>query len=211
MPLHLVLREYVTPRVLREALERTTIASLTLRDDLIIPEFATWSTFVPALAGLAPTLTALRGLPIMELHHVAPTGLAGFTRLRALTLRHMRDWHQPLQSALLPASLEELTLASSNALDYCDNFRLPPVFGTFGKLCLLRRITFTGYAAWRLGSWDRYEGLLSRVQLPPSCQVFTDIVIVTYRPAARSHVVSRVTAARSNCQRLPCRAVTLCA
>ena len=78
VPVHVVLQKCIRPGVLKESLSGLNVAGLTLHDDPMTPPpsfededtmlapACSWSQLAPALAGLAPTLTALRGLPYWE-------------------------------------------------------------------------------------------------------------------------------------------------
>ncbi len=136
-------------------------------------------SLVRALAGSAPTLTALHGLPLVELQDSVPPGLAAFTQLRALS---------PVPDGGLPASpvsntaaggLEELTLAFTYlpAEGFCS--REPPLLMGFAAgLQHLRSITLAEYYSWPLGSSrDAAEDEPVRLQLPLRLEVGTACLV----------------------------------
>ncbi len=176
-------------------LNECRVASLTLHDGRA-PQPGSMTALEPALACTASTLAALHGLFPEELEEDLYTtwrkmtgvggqrelGLAAFTQLRALTLRF--TWRSPRQltATVLPASLEELTLAVDGwrALEprrapgapLLIGFRRLPDLGQ-----KLRRITFVGQQCWPLGSRDDEAENPERLQLPPSIQVFTHVLL----------------------------------
>ena len=183
------MRAVVKPRLaldrFQAALSSMCFSCLDVRDALItLPSHAP-SLAVPALARSASTLTGLQGLPIRGLSTRAGTGPTAFTRLRVLTLcQTVGLVERGLRAEYLPVSLEDLTLRL--ALDYCiidtassdedtyevhQGIRAPPVFVDFHSLCRLRRITFSRYDVWHLGTWDDEAKQLLPVQLPTSVSV----------------------------------------
>ena len=109
----------------------------------------------------------------MTVPNLLCSGLSAFTRLRALTLRQTARSADVLSGALLPASLEELTL------DLVDLRNPPTQRGTvvprldgLGGLHNLRRIVLTRHRIrWCLNSWDDCRGAVGRLQLPAGLQV----------------------------------------
>ena len=104
-----------------------------------------------ALAGSASTLTALHGLPLLSEH--LEMGLAAFSQLRAVTLRHTSHGIDRLHAAQLPLSLEELTLVLARPEADANNTSLP-LLVDLDRLTNLRRISFGNYCRRKLGSWD---------------------------------------------------------
>jgi len=112
------------------------------------PPAAVPSQLLSALTASASTLVELHDLPLRDQLAV---GLAAFTQLRVLTLRQTCRM-EALHAALLPASLEALTLqlnlpdmAHAGGLD-------PPLFAGFDRLRHLRRVTLVECTSWDLGS-----------------------------------------------------------
>lgn len=199
MPIHVVLVTQLAPERLRVAPPSVRLASVTLRSSKTYGNEPAQppAGLVSALAGWAPTLTALRGLSLVELLDGPAPGLADFTHLRTLALLQTRDdldteldWvlPRPLPAALLPASLEELTLTYGEPPDgNHGDMRLPSRLAGFEALPCLRTIVFAGYDAWPLGRWatesggdsdqdgdedcDNVAKAAARVQLPESLEV----------------------------------------
>ncbi len=201
MPLHVVLEAQLAPERLRAAPASVHLASVTLHSSEISGNEPAQppAGLVPALAGWAPTLTALSGLPLVELLDGPQPGLAGFPHLRSLALLQMRDdlesdseleWElpRPLPAALLPASLEELTLTYGD-LPHGNHGPLqeqvPSRLLGINALPCLRTITFAGFSVWPLGRWhidsnedddededgDDVAKMPDHVQLPESLEV----------------------------------------
>jgi len=169
VPLHVDLRQPVTPERLRVVLSSACYASVNLHGSLtearpVLPEVPALA--VSALAGSASTLTALRGLPLVEPADHPEPGLAAFTRLRALALRQTWAALGVLRVAQLPASLTELHLLVDGTIP--TNL---PFFVGFDRLTNLRQITSAGHHSWMLGCWDDDEGERCQLRLPPGFEV----------------------------------------
>ncbi len=179
-PLHVEVPEQQIPHglfvadQLLAALSDCCIASVQLPDSLLREHLEPPSPIVPVLECIAPTLTALHGLPLFDLENSAQPRLAAFPCLRALSLCHWRDRRGTLQAAHLPSSLEELAVE-----ERCRSQRdtpamlLPPVVA-FDRLHKLRRITFAGYWGWHLCSRPHGAGRMP-VAFPQSLKVCSDI------------------------------------
>ena len=133
-----VMAEQLQADVLQASLWGLHIVDLTL-DDSLLNEEQLSGKLVWALAGLAPTLTALHGLPLGELEVSQPMGLAAFARLRTLTLRQLPDQREVVCATLLPLSLVELRLEISYP---CETEPELPLLSSFGRLHRLRRLIF---------------------------------------------------------------------
>ena len=125
---------------------------------------------VSALAGSASTLTALYGLTAEELGDSRQRGLAAFAQLRDLTLLQTELSPVALSAALLPASLEELDIAFADPAE-TGGPEAPPLLAAFETLCSLRRVTFTCFAHWVLGSSCADGTSPGQLQLPPGLEV----------------------------------------
>ena len=164
------------PEQLRATLTSSSFLAVRLEQDseaAVPPELP--SLIVAALAGSAPELAALHGLPLLAPQGHPEVTLAAFTRLRALTLRQTTDSLGRLRAADLPASLVELTLFQ-DLLDRDDVDQLnPPLFVAFDELRSLRRITLDQYEAWHLSSTEGEQHSKGPVLLPPSFRVRTGV------------------------------------
>ena len=169
-------RSHLTPERLRAALSSVSVASMTLHNSPMQPPRVP-PGLVSALAGSAPTLTALHGLPTAELQSESQLPLAAFPRLRALTLRQTRNSPGVLPATLLPPSLKEFALTYSDAPNDGDHNRPMRLVG-FDALSQLRRITLAGHTFWPLGTWF-YEGdPPQRLRLPASLQAWHFLIQV---------------------------------
>ena len=217
VPVHLVLATQLAPERLRAAPPSVHLAGVTLRSSVASSTQPAQppAGLVPALAGWAPTLTAVHGLPLMELLDGPQPGLAGFSRLRSLALLQMRDdiesdaeleWEMPppLPAALLPPSLEELALSYGD-LPHGNHGPLqeqvPSRLVGFNALPCLRTITFAGFSVWPLGRWhidsdedddededgDDVAKMPDHVQFPESLEVPS-----ATRLSSSTHVSARV-------------------
>ena len=65
--MHVVFESELAPQLLRAALASIALAGVRLHDSLLTVLMGRPSGVLPALAGSAPTLTALHGLPLAEL------------------------------------------------------------------------------------------------------------------------------------------------
>ncbi len=130
---------------------------------------------VPALWRSVSTLTALHGLCLVELCDSTAMGLAlapTFSRLRELTLHQTVGSPRVLPAALLPTSLQELTLESVGSWVHTQlPPRAPVLLVAFERLHQLRRMTFCDYALFALGSWHNEDGRPGPVQLPTGLEV----------------------------------------
>ncbi len=191
MPIHVVLDTQLAPERLRAAPPSVRLASVMLRSSETSGTQPAQppAGLVPALVGWAPTLTALRGLPLVELLDSAEPGLADFTRLRSLALLQTRDHRnpyapRPLPAPLLPASLEDMTLTyGESPHGNYGNMRVPSRLVGFGTIPGLRTIALAGYNVWPLGRWftesdedddedgDSVAKMPERVQLPECLEV----------------------------------------
>ncbi len=156
------------------ALSSVPLASVTLRDSLVMLHSWNTSEAVSALASSASTLTALHGLPLYAAQQNRPQpGLAAFTQLRALTLYQTEAAPKALRAMHLPASLEELTLESQIAVTWAADwmqYRLPSIVA-FDELTRLRRLTLASFQQFSLRTGDDEEGLSQQLQLPHSLEV----------------------------------------
>jgi len=169
VPLHVDLRPPLTPERLRVVLTSACYASVNLHNSLaavrpVPPESP--ALVVSALASSASTLTALRGLPLVEPADHPEPGLAAFTQLRALELRQTSAALQVLRVTQLPASLTDLELSAVTF----PRTGLPLFVGLDG-LSSLRQITSAGHVSWKLGSWDDDAGERCQLRLPPVFEV----------------------------------------
>ena len=191
VPLHVALDTQLAPERLRAAPPSLRLASMTLRSSETsgVQPAQPQLGLVPALAGWAQTLTALHGMPLVELLDGPAPGLAGFTRLRSLALLQTRDHRdpyspRPLPAALLPASLQDLTLTyGESPHGNYGNMRVPSRLVGFGTLPGLRTIALAGYNVWPLGrsftesnedddeDGDSVAKMPERVQLPECLEV----------------------------------------
>jgi len=175
VPLHAVFPSELAPERLQAALAALAGAPLvgvTLPESVSELPAVALSGILSALAGSAPTLTALHGVPILDLP-VGPTaGLGRLTQLRVLTLRQTADSRQEgLLDSQLPASVQELTLVGV-PLDEGD----PPAYllplMDFHRLHNLRRLTLADQQSWKLLVVDNGElEYVDPVHLPPGLQV----------------------------------------
>ena len=142
-----MLSSSLTSDQLRGSLRDMPLVDLTLHDSLLdeeqLPAKLVW-----ALAGSAPTLTALHGLPLGQLAISQPEGLAPFARLRDLTLWQLPGQPEVVCATLLPLSLVELRLEAGGSE------QVPPLLSNFGRLQQLRRITFAKYFVWHFLTGD---------------------------------------------------------
>ena len=167
------------PQQLRAALTSVPLASVTLHDSILTLHPRTVSMLVSALAGSAVTLTALHGLPLGAAQRDRPhAGLAAFTQLRALTLYQTEAFPKPLRATHLPASLEELTVASTAAMGADWMSAQQPALVAFDELSSLRRLTLVNYFDWRLRSEGDHDGAgtYDPPQLPHSLQVHSGVL-----------------------------------
>ncbi len=131
---------------------------------------------VSALAGSAATLTTLHGLPLGVAQRDRPhPGLAAFTQLRALTLQQMEARPKALRAAHLPASLEQLTLATQADEDGDYMHRQLPALGALNGLTRLRRLSLAGFEQFWMRTEDGAEGYFQQIQFPQSLEVHTMI------------------------------------
>ncbi len=171
VPLRVELRTPLTPTPerLRVILSSSCYASVNLHKTLTAERQAPLespSLVVAALAGSAHTLTALRGLPLVEPSDHPELGLAAFTRLRALTLRQTSAALEVLRVTQLPASLTELRLSAK-----AGSQPSLPLFIGLDRLSSLRVLTLAGHTSWMLRSWDDDGNEGCRLRLPPSLKV----------------------------------------
>ena len=147
-PLHVEIPREIGTDELQAALSSAVFASVGLHDSRYMARARDGWGVIPALAGSASTLTALRGLPLGELRDSSVAlGLAPFTRLRAVSIKPRRESPGTLPARLLPACLEELTLTVNNSPTLVDALK-PPLLVGFRRLQHLRRITLVGYKQW---------------------------------------------------------------
>jgi len=163
------LKPQLPPEQLQAALSRILIASMRLPESAArLPPHA-MSAVMAALARSATTLTALHGLAMP--HGPGYDQLAACSQLRVLTLRVTSDPPDVLRAGQLPPSLQQMTLqAPAQGYSSGANTGLPWFCGC-DQLRNLRRITFAGYGAWRLGSWDSATEQPCPLQLPPGFKV----------------------------------------
>lgn len=183
----MVFKSQLAPQLVRAALSSLPAASARLHSSLLMLPPGWPLMLVAALAGSASTLTALHGLPLIELAACSELGLAPFTRLRALTLCQTGSSPDVLFGTVLPASLEEVTLEFFDPRDPHANNSVIPQFLGFSRLHSLRRIVLAGHTSWALGSWDGEREFGSRLQLPPSFEVRSSAALRrcahrTYKP-----------------------------
>ena len=128
---------------LRAALRTIPVSHLTLHEDLLHDEL-THGQLVWALGGAAATLTALRDLPLAELHDSRPDGLAACSLLQALTLLQQPGDSGSFRATMLPQSLTALRL---EAADPWATKAHPPQLIAMGRLHHLQHVTLVGHAS----------------------------------------------------------------
>ena len=106
----------------------------------------------------------------------ARSELTPFTRLRALTLcQDPSREPDPLNGALLPVSLERLTVRFSDPGRDPDDAMasvLVPRLSALGCLRNLRRLTLVGHRSWPVTRWwARDDGVWKFAEVPPSLEV----------------------------------------
>ncbi len=137
---------------LRAAPWNLPVVDVTL-DASILEQEQLCGELVWALAGLAPTLTALRGLPLQEINNIWPVGLTAFARLRALSLRQQLGELEELCAKMLPQSLTALRLEAPAPAPA----ELHPQLIAMGRLHHLQHITLVGHVACRLRHGHKEE------------------------------------------------------
>jgi len=166
--------QQLEPAQLRATLTSSSFLTVRLEQDseaAVPPELP--ALIVAALAGSAPELAVLHGLPLLAPQGHPEVTLAAFTRLRALTLRQTTESIGRLRAADLPASLVELTLCQ-DLLDQDDVDQLnPPLF--IDELRSLQRITLDQYCTWHLRSTEGEQHSKGPVLLPASFRVRTGV------------------------------------
>jgi len=162
----LLLKPSLASEQLRAALRTLQVADLTLHASLLRHEL-THGELVWALGGAAATLTALRGLPLEELHDSRPVGLAAFSRLQALILRRQPGESGSLRATMLPQSLTSLRLEAADP--WAAKQHLPQLIG-MGRLHHLQHMASVGHAACRLRYGHEEEERLAVI--PHSLEVW---------------------------------------